>query len=273
MRNAAARSNLLVPEVREVMDIRQAPTTSASRPTPSTSTPRRLCARLQVGQPVALQALPPRRVDGSPVRPACRGHHSRPRTEKACAASVLKSRARVGSSAICLARQSSIAETLHPRPFFPDLLSNPCYSHMVDHTRRIGQLRRRLTKTGSLGCSSPIARRPLSCWFYRLQRCAGGDATRCRLFTDGRYTVQAAEEVSDAKVQIVTSSPSVAAVEWLAAQPGIDAIGFDPFETTVADLSRWRAALPSKLRRSFLTALAAPLVEPLAGSKTMTNWC
>ena len=33
--------------------------------------------------------------------------------------------------------------------------------------------------------------------------------------------------------------------------------------TTIAELARWKAALPSRLRRSFLTALAAPLVEPL----------
>ncbi len=83
------------------------------------------------------------------------------------------------------------------------------------------------------------------------------------LFTDGRYTAQAAEEVKGARVQIVSSSPAVNAVQWLAAQPGVDCAGFDPAWTTVADLTRWRAALPSHLRRAFLSALAAPLVEPL----------
>jgi len=58
MRNAAVRSNLLVPEVREVMDIRQASTTWQSRPIPSINMLRGLCARLQAGQPLALQALP-----------------------------------------------------------------------------------------------------------------------------------------------------------------------------------------------------------------------
>ena len=84
-----------------------------------------------------------------------------------------------------------------------------------------------------------------------------------RLFTDGRYTTQAADEVKAAAVQIVSGSPAVAAVEWLAAQPGAEFAGFDPTKTTVADLARWKAALPSRLRRSFLSALAAPLVEPL----------
>jgi Xaa-Pro aminopeptidase len=86
--------------------------------------------------------------------------------------------------------------------------------------------------------------------------------TAC-LFTDGRYTEQAAQEVSAAQIEIVSGSPAVAAVEWLAAQPGVEFAGFDPAWTTVADLSRWRAALPARLRRNFLSALSAPLVEPL----------
>ena len=84
-----------------------------------------------------------------------------------------------------------------------------------------------------------------------------------RLFTDGRYTAQAGEEVQAAKVQIVSGAPAVAAVEWLAAQPGVEAAGFDAAWTSVADLTRWKTALPSRLRRAFLTPLAAPLVEPL----------
>jgi Xaa-Pro aminopeptidase len=84
-----------------------------------------------------------------------------------------------------------------------------------------------------------------------------------RLFTDGRYTAQAAEEVTAAQVQIVTSSPSTAAVQWLAAQSGVEFTGFDPASTTVADLARWKAALPAALRRNFLSALPGSMVEPL----------
>jgi Xaa-Pro aminopeptidase len=84
-----------------------------------------------------------------------------------------------------------------------------------------------------------------------------------RLFTDGRYTEQAAAEVQAAQVQIVSSSAAVSAVEWLAAQPGVEFAGFDPTWTSVAELGRWRAALPARLRRAFLSVLAAPLVEPL----------
>jgi Xaa-Pro aminopeptidase len=84
-----------------------------------------------------------------------------------------------------------------------------------------------------------------------------------RLFTDGRYKTQAAAEVSVAQVEIVASSPAVAAVQWLAAQSGVEFAGFDPTQTSVANLARYRAALPARLRRNFLSALAAPLVMPL----------
>src|SRR5580658_8152878 len=84
-----------------------------------------------------------------------------------------------------------------------------------------------------------------------------------RLFTDGRYATQAAEEVEAAQIQIVASSPATAAVEWIAAQPGVESAGFDPAWTTVAELAHWRAALPSRLRRAFLSALHAPLIERL----------
>ena len=83
------------------------------------------------------------------------------------------------------------------------------------------------------------------------------------LFTDGRYKDQAAQEVQAALVQIVSSSPATSAVEWLASQPNVELAGFDPGCTTVAELARWRAALPYRLRRTFLSALSGPLVEPL----------
>ena len=84
-----------------------------------------------------------------------------------------------------------------------------------------------------------------------------------RLFTDGRYTAQAAQEVSAARVEIVSSSPAVHAAQLLAAQSGVSLAGFDPAYTTVAELTRLRAALPASLRRAFLQPLPSPLVESL----------
>jgi Xaa-Pro aminopeptidase len=86
---------------------------------------------------------------------------------------------------------------------------------------------------------------------------------RARLFTDGRYRTQAAEEVQAAEVEIINRAATVSAVEWLAVQPGAEFTGFDAAHTTVADLTRWKEALPARLRRAFLSALPAPLVEPL----------
>ena len=88
-----------------------------------------------------------------------------------------------------------------------------------------------------------------------------------RLFTDGRYTAQASEEVKAARVEIVSGAPAVAAVQWLAAQPGMTVAGFDPTRTTVAELARWKSELPRRLRRGLLQSAPAPLVEILRSVK------
>jgi Xaa-Pro aminopeptidase len=134
----------------------------------------------------------------------------------------------------------------------------------VDHIFRIGQLRRKITRAGLSGLL--ITHLPdirYLAGFTGSSAALAVTRRAARLFTDGRYKVQAAEEVKGAQVEIGSGSPAVAAVEWLAAQPGAAVAGFDPAWTSVADLARLKAALPARLRRSFLLALAAPLVEPL----------
>ncbi len=139
-----------------------------------------------------------------------------------------------------------------------------CYTFGVDHFRRIGLLRRRMTRAGLPGIV--ITHLPDVRYLVGFTGSSGALAiTRrsARLFTDARYRLQVAEEVSAARVEIVSSSPAVSAVEWLAAQPGVETAGFDPAQTTVAELTRWRAALPSRVRRGFLIALPVPMVEGL----------
>jgi Xaa-Pro aminopeptidase len=134
----------------------------------------------------------------------------------------------------------------------------------VDHLFRIGQLRRKLTKTGLSGLlvtHLPDIR--YLCGFTGSSAALAVTRRTARLFTDGRYAAQAADEVKGAPVQIGSGSAAVAAVEWLAAQPGAAVAGFDPAWTSVADLARLKAALPSPMRRGFLSPLAAPLVERL----------
>jgi Xaa-Pro aminopeptidase len=151
-----------------------------------------------------------------------------------------------------------------PVPCIPYFLPLVIYPSQVDHFRRIGQLRRRLTRAGLHGLvvTHLPDLRYLS-GFTGSSAALAVTRRAARLFTDGRYRTQAAEEVDAARVEIVAGSPAVAAAQWLAAQPGVEFAGFDPAWTSVAELARWRAALPARLRRSFLTALASPLVESL----------
>jgi Xaa-Pro aminopeptidase len=81
------------------------------------------------------------------------------------------------------------------------------------------------------------------------------------LFTDGRYTTQAREEVEGAKVIIGSKAPVVGAAEWLNAQRsrGRKAIGIEPEHMTVAVRTKLAAALD----RRFRLQPAPPLVERL----------
>jgi Xaa-Pro aminopeptidase len=134
----------------------------------------------------------------------------------------------------------------------------------VDHFRRIGLLRRRLTKAGLHGLLvTHLPDLRYLCGFTGSSAALAITRRSARLYTDSRYRTQAAEEVADAEVEIVSGAPAVSAVQWLAAQPGVVFAGFDPARTSVADLARWREALPTRLRRSLLTPLAASLIEPL----------
>ncbi len=134
----------------------------------------------------------------------------------------------------------------------------------MEHLRRIGALRRRITRAGFPGLvvTHPPDIRYL-CGFTGSSAALGVTRRQARLFTDGRYTAQANQEVHSARVQIVSGPPAVAAVQWLAVQPGVEVAGFDPARTTVAELARWKEQLPSRLRRSFLSATPAPFVENL----------
>lgn len=81
------------------------------------------------------------------------------------------------------------------------------------------------------------------------------------LFTDGRYTVQAREEVRGARVVIAKKSALQEACAYLAG--AASKACFDPEHTTVADLDSMRAGLSPKIRRGFFIPLKAPLVSAL----------
>ena len=134
----------------------------------------------------------------------------------------------------------------------------------MNHVRRIGQLRRRMTKAGLPGLlATHLPDIRYLCGFSGSSAALGVTRRHAHLFTDGRYAAQASEEVCGATVGIVKGPPAVAAIEWLRKQPGANRAAFDTSATTVAELSRWRASLPARKRMSFLSELAEPLVMPL----------
>lgn len=128
----------------------------------------------------------------------------------------------------------------------------------------MGALRRRIRRAGLSGLlitHLPDVR--YACGFTGSNAALAIARRGARLFTDGRYTTQAKAEVEGAKVDIVARAAPVCAAEWLASQPGAEFAGFDPIHTTVAEVNRLKAALPASMRRTFLSALPASLVEPL----------
>ncbi len=132
----------------------------------------------------------------------------------------------------------------------------------------MGALRRKLTRAGLPGLVvTHLPDLRYLCGFTGSSAALAVTRRTAQLFTDGRYTAQAAEETKAAQVQIVTGAPAVAAAQWLAAQPGVAMAGFDPTRTTVAELARWKRELPSGLRRGFFQATPAPFVEILRSVK------
>jgi Xaa-Pro aminopeptidase len=78
------------------------------------------------------------------------------------------------------------------------------------------------------------------------------------LFTDGRYSTQAKEEVDAAKIVIARKSPLVAAAEWLVAERGSSTtVGIEPEAITAG----MRDRLASVLRGRARLRSAPPLVE------------
>jgi Xaa-Pro aminopeptidase len=78
------------------------------------------------------------------------------------------------------------------------------------------------------------------------------------LFTDGRYTAQAREEVNDARIVIQRKAPLVAATEWIASHKGAarrQILGIESEHMTVAERSRLAKFLPDGIRITSAPAL------------------
>jgi Xaa-Pro aminopeptidase len=77
--------------------------------------------------------------------------------------------------------------------------------------------------------------------------------SKITLFTDGRYTTQAANEVDGAKIVITEKPAAVEACEFAVGE-GVTKCAFDAQQTTVEALEKMRAALPAKSRKSWFVA-------------------
>jgi Xaa-Pro aminopeptidase len=73
---------------------------------------------------------------------------------------------------------------------------------------------------------------------------------RATLFTDGRYTTQAADEVDGAKIVIVEKNATGAACAALV-EAGVTRCAFDTAHTTIDALDALRKGLPAKLRKGW----------------------
>ncbi|ACO34028.1 MULTISPECIES: aminopeptidase P family protein [Acidobacterium] len=84
---------------------------------------------------------------------------------------------------------------------------------------------------------------------------------KAALFTDGRYTLQARQEVQGATVHIAAKSTVKEAAAWAAEEA--EFAGFDPANTRVAELESYREALPRRQRAKFFRPIPEPLVMNL----------
>ncbi len=132
----------------------------------------------------------------------------------------------------------------------------------MNHAHRLRLLRRQMNQRGIeslLVTHLPDVR--YLCGFTGSNAFLGITARRAGMFTDGRYTAQAREETSAARVVIAAKSARDEACQWLAAS-GAGHCAFDPQTTTVAELASYRKAL-SPGHRGFFQPLSEPLVPNL----------
>src|SRR6202044_842330 len=116
----------------------------------------------------------------------------------------------------------------------------------MDHARRLRSLRRQMKRQGIdslLVTHLPDVR--YLCGFTGSSAYLAITANRAAMFTDGRYTTQAAQETSAAKVVIAAKSTRDEACRWLVSS-GADHCAFDPASTTVTELALYRKALPAR---------------------------
>ena len=93
---------------------------------------------------------------------------------------------------------------------------------------------------------------------------------RATMFTDGRYTTQAADEVDGAKVVIVDRPATMAACEFAAGE-GVTRLGFDAGQTTVAALEGLKAGCVQSWERGRARDFFVPTNGLIAGLREVKD--
>jgi len=153
--------------------------------------------------------------------------------------------------------RQTTAKQVYPRRLF-----SPDIPEQMDHARRLRSLRRQMKQRGIdslLVTHLPDVR--YLCGFTGSNAYLAITANRAAMFTDGRYTAQARQETSAAKVVIAAKSARDEACQWLVAS-GLEHCAFDPGSTTVTELALYRKA-SSPGHRGFFRPLTESLVPHL----------
>ena len=136
------------------------------------------------------------------------------------------SRLRLNGS-IQLTDLRATSRALRSNAFFRRFVS-PDIPEQMDHARRLRSLRRQMKQRGIdslLVTHLPDVR--YLCGFTGSNAYLAITAKRAAMFTDGRYTTQARQETSAAKVVIAAKSARDEACRWLASS-GVEHSAFDP---------------------------------------------
>ena len=138
---------------------------------------------------------------------------------------------------------------------------------LLNHRRRLRRLRL-LMKQEQLDCLlvTHLADVRYLCGFSGSNALLCVTADRASMFTDGRYSEQARQETSGARVVIASKSAAQEACSWLESSGAAHCV-FDPDHTTVAELAWYRHFLAKDRRRRFFQPLAASLVFKLRLTK------
>ncbi len=139
---------------------------------------------------------------------------------------------------------------------------------LMNHARRMRSLRRSMKSEGIAALLvTQLADVRYLCGFTGSNAVLAITSKGARMFTDSRYTAQAQQETSAARVVIAHKSAGREACAWLASA-GVDHCFFDPASTTIAEYELFQKAVREEGRsaagrrrsRGFFKPLETPLI-------------